>query len=127
VLLWQLLSCGLIWEQKIKLFFFTTARNPNKQSNWNPAKWQDYLKKLHETTPEINPELASKVNEIELETVPNEFICSITTEVIMSVYVLDCFGLLLIATNQPKYPLFCFVFFVTLAGILLSQLMDTLM
>eukprot|EP00299_Pterocystis_sp_00344_P009833 c4261_g1_i1.p1 GENE.c4261_g1_i1~~c4261_g1_i1.p1 ORF type:complete len:248 (+),score=45.07 c4261_g1_i1:47-790(+) len=58
-------------------------RKTLKKDTWNPAKWQEYLNMMKETMPEINPEIAHKIATIDAEVVPNEFICPITTEIIM--------------------------------------------
>lgn len=56
---------------------------PSKHDSWNPTKWQEYLKSLAESTPTVPDHLAEKIASIQPEDIPNEFVCPITTEIIM--------------------------------------------
>lgn len=58
-------------------------KKPKPSSTFSPEKWGQYLNDLKKTTPGLDPAIVSKVHDIDIDTVPNEFVCPITTEIIM--------------------------------------------
>eukprot|EP00301_Raphidiophrys_heterophryoidea_P003898 c11740_g1_i1.p1 GENE.c11740_g1_i1~~c11740_g1_i1.p1 ORF type:complete len:404 (+),score=91.38 c11740_g1_i1:119-1330(+) len=48
---------------------------------WDRSKWESYLKHMQETTPEVAQDLVTKADGIDADEIPQDFVCSITEEI----------------------------------------------